>query len=374
MFERMCVLVAAFSAALSLGDSAASAAQADGLSWEALVDTYYAWDGNRPADGNRAYTTQPLRHNDFNLNLGLLQARYHDDQFRGHLGLQTGTYVAANLAAEPALLKNVFAASAGVRLWDQIWLDAGVFPSHIGFEGIVSADNWNSSRSLVAEYSPYYESGLKVSGTWDSLSAAVLVLNGWQNIQDTNSGKALGTQLSWQALDTLLLNWSSFVGNEAPDTSAAQWRFFNNFYAVYSPLPQWDLAATVDVGLQQRPNHAAGAATWLGTALITRYRFDAHWSLGGRLETFSDPEQAIVATATANGFQVGGASLNLDYAWNQQVLGRLEGRVFSSRDALYPTAVKDQLAPLDAMLVASLTVRFGSAQAAVPQEVAHVGF
>lgn len=114
--------------------------EASQFHWQAFVDSYYAWDFNQPADQNRTYTTQPLRHSDFNLNLGLLEARYQSAGLRGRLGLQTGTYVQSNLATEPALLQPVYAASAGVQLQEGLWLDAGIFPSHIGFEGILSAD------------------------------------------------------------------------------------------------------------------------------------------------------------------------------------------------------------------------------------------
>jgi hypothetical protein len=43
-----------------------------------------------------------------------------------------------------------------------LWLDAGIMPSHIGFESAVSADCWTLTRSLLAENSPYYETGIKL--------------------------------------------------------------------------------------------------------------------------------------------------------------------------------------------------------------------
>ncbi|PKL76381.1 MAG: hypothetical protein CVV27_10565 [Candidatus Melainabacteria bacterium HGW-Melainabacteria-1] len=365
----LCLLLALCPAAFSepnAGDEAGEADKivaapmenfTDGLSWNVFVDTYYAWDFNRPHDRERAFTTQPLRHNEFSLNLGLIEASYESEHVRGHFGLQTGSYVQSNLAAEPPLLQPIFAASGGVRLWDGIWLDAGVMPSHIGAEAILSADNWTYSRSLVADYSPYFETGVKLSGSWGNISAAALLLNGWQNIQDNNASKALGTQLSWQANEHLSLNWSSFAGNEAPDDQPAQWRLFNDFYAIYALLPQLDLMAVFDLGLQQRP--AGGMAPWWGTSLQARWAFAPRWALAGRLEYFSDPEQILAETGTPNGFQAGGASLNLDYAFSPHALWRIEGRILGARDAIFPTAVADQPSPLNAMLVTSLTLRFG---------------
>lgn len=329
--------------------------------WQAFVDTYYAWDFQRPWDQNRLYTTQPLRHNELGLNLGLFHVGYENTFLRGQLGLQTGTYVQFNLAAEPALFQGLYAASAGVKLGESVWLDMGVFPSHIGFEGILSADNWTYSRSLIADYSPYYESGLKLSAAQGDWQGAFLILNGWQNIRDNNHDKAIGTQLQWQPVKEVLLNWSSFTGNEAPLEQGAQWRIFNNFFAVYRPFEAWEIMAGLDFGLQQKPASAAWSQ-WLGSVLQSRWHFSPEWRLAGRLEYFSDPDQVLISTKTPQGFQVGGASLNLDYAFHPLALWRIEGRAFISRDAIYPLVVKEQFSAVNVSLVSSLSLRFGTPQ------------
>ncbi len=38
-------------------------------------------------------------------------------------------------------------------------------PSHIGFESAVGSDCWNLTRSILAENSPYFESGIKLNYT-----------------------------------------------------------------------------------------------------------------------------------------------------------------------------------------------------------------
>lgn len=43
------------------------------------------------------------------------------------------------------------------------WLDAGIYPSHIGLESAVGKDNRTLTRSLAAENSPYYESGARIT-------------------------------------------------------------------------------------------------------------------------------------------------------------------------------------------------------------------
>ena len=143
-----------------------------------FVDTYYAWDFGRPPTldrsfaGGALFTTQPARHNEFNVNLAFLEAKVSGDRVRGRLALQVGTSVQSNYSGEPTtgnvsgptLERHIQEAVAGVRIARAAWVDAGIFFSHMGMESWISRDNPTYTRSLVAEYSPYYQSGVKF--TW----------------------------------------------------------------------------------------------------------------------------------------------------------------------------------------------------------------
>ena len=113
----------------------------------------------------------------------------------------TGTYANSNLAAEPGVLKNIFEANAGVKISKKkkLWIDAGIFESHIGFESAIGKNCWNLTRSISADNSPYYESGIKLSYTSDNEKwfLSGLILNGWQRIQRVNGNNtpAFGHQL-----------------------------------------------------------------------------------------------------------------------------------------------------------------------------------
>jgi hypothetical protein len=224
MFSRFCFCLAyLLITVLSL-----SAQTTANLQFSGFVDMYYAYDLNQPPNRERSFTTQPLRHNEFNINLAVLSAQYSQDNIRGRLALQTGTYVRSNYATEPQDLRILHEASAGVRLGKNLWLDMGIMPSHIGVESPISKDNWNYSRSFVADYSPYYETGIKLTGALaDNLTASVMVLNGWQNIQETNGSKAIGTQVQWRPTVSTLFNWSTFVGNEQPDALPIRAKCYN---------------------------------------------------------------------------------------------------------------------------------------------------
>jgi hypothetical protein len=301
-----------------------------------FVDVYYAYSFTRPPSRDRSFTTQPLRHNEFNLNLAMIDVRHQGDRFRGRFAFQTGTYVQSNLIAEPSLLKNVLEASAGTRFGDNVWVDVGIFPSHIGMEGIVSKDNWNYSRSLVADYSPYYEAGVSVTaGLSDQITVRGLVVNGWQNIMETNGDKAIGTQIQFKPSESVLLNWSTFTGNEAPDSAASRLRIFNDVYAVVTLTPAWTAALVFDIGVQE--NDGNSSDLWHGGSLMTRYSFSENWAVGGRLEYFSDEAGVIVPTGTPENFQTVSASVNIDLTIVPNLVWRIEGRMFESKDAIYPS-------------------------------------
>jgi hypothetical protein len=312
-----------------------------------FADVYYAYDFNKPQTHERpSFLYNHNRHNEFNVNLAFLKAAYTSDRVRGNLALMAGTYAQYNLAAEQDLLKNIFEANAGVRLAPKLWLDAGIFASHIGLESAISKDNYTLTRSLTAENTPYYESGAKL--TYEAGSKWVftgLVLNGWQNIREPegNSNKAIGTQIQFKPTDKILLNSSTFIGNEKPD-SVKQQRYFHDFYATFQISEQFKLAAIFDIGAEKRAdvgsaiNNGDKYNTWFNPTLLMHYNLTDKVSLGARAEYYHDPKGVIISSGTENGFKTLGYSLNLDYAPTNNVFLRVEGRLLDSQDAIFTRA------------------------------------
>ena len=160
----------------------------------AYLDFYYAYDFYDPAAKQRQYVTQAARHNEFNLNLGFIQTEYASDNLRGNLAIQIGTYPTANYGGEPnAFAQLIQNASVGVRLGEKTWIDAGVMGGHFGYEGLISMDNELYTQALATEYTPYYQTGVQLSSELsDKLNFRAVVINGWQNIYETNNGKSFG--------------------------------------------------------------------------------------------------------------------------------------------------------------------------------------
>ncbi|HXH74889.1 MAG TPA: outer membrane beta-barrel protein [Bacteriovoracaceae bacterium] len=123
-------------------------AQAD--KFGGFIDTYFAYDFNNPSHHKRAYTTQPVRHNEFNVNLAYLEAILDRPKTRGRLALQFGDSVTRNAAAETRFTRIFQEAYLGIKIDGKTWVDAGIFLGNIGSESWISKDNWTYKR--LAEY------------------------------------------------------------------------------------------------------------------------------------------------------------------------------------------------------------------------------
>jgi len=319
----------------------ARAQPADSLSGRALrfmgyVDAYHAYDFGHSQDDNRPpFLYQYNRHNETDLNLGLLHLTFEKPRTRVAFGLMAGTYPQANLVGEPELLRNINEARVGMKLsrTKAIWLDAGVFASHIGMESAIGIDNWTLTRSIVAENSPYYLSGARLTWTLSKkVEVAVLHVNGWQRIRRIqNNTPCFGTQLLWTPNSHVKLNWSTFAGSDTPD-SLGFYRVFNNLWCSWE-RGDWGVQLSADAGVQQ----AGGGSwnEWAGAVCIVKRRIHKRFVSSGRIEYYTDPGQVMVPTGTPHGLTAFGYSLGIDLLVAPDASVRLEGRTFHGVDALF---------------------------------------
>ena len=323
-----------------------------------FVDVYYAYDFAVPEDGYRpSFLYNHNRTNEVALNLGLARVDYENDRLRTALGLMVGTYPQANLSAEPPLLQNVYEGRIGFKLHKTkaIWLDAGVFSSHLGMESAVSIDNWTLTRSLNAENSPYYLSGAKVTWTVSpKLELTGLFVNGWQRMQRVQQyTPCFGTQVLWTMKEGTQLNWSTFLGSDTPD-SLGLYRVFNNFWWSWEG-EKWGMKLAADVGVQEAPV-GDNWDTWSTAVAIIRRQLSTKFHGVARVEYYSDPEQVVVPTGFNYGLSTVGYSLGLDLEVMPEAFVRIEGRWFQSEDPVFvgdPGPVKD-----NAAVTVSMAARF----------------
>lgn len=342
-----------------------------GLTLSGYVEAYYTHDFTAPKTSQErpGFLYNHRRNREVNINLAFIKAAYTSARLRGNLALQVGNYAQYNYAAEQDLTKNIFEANAGVKLSESsdLWLDAGIFASHIGFESAISKDCWTLTRSLLAENSPYYLSGAKLTyntpnGKWTLLG---MVTNGWQRIQKLQgyTGPSVTTQVQYRPSSNLTLNWSSFIGSDRPD-SLQQGRFFNNFYAIINPQGRFGVILGFDLGSDRKPVVRAGSDqrvgtgsyVWYSPVVIARYKTSDRSYVNGRVEYYDDPNGVIISTGTLNGFKTVGYSLGYDYAILPNALFRIEGKLYDSKDPIFENTAN--ASRTNTSLTTSLAVSF----------------
>jgi len=306
------------------------------------LDIFYGYDFNTPVTNERLpYLYHHNRHNEFNLNHGVVAFRIENPKYRVNLSIQGGTYVLDNYSSEPELYKHIFDANIGIPLnkSSSIWLDAGIFGnSYIGFEGTFSNGNMNLGHNLISENVPYYMTGIKTSFTPNEVwSLALFILNGWQRIKkvEGNSMLSYGTEVTFSN-ENVTLNLSTFLGTDDPDPTR-RIRLFNNLYAIMALSDRWNMVLGFDYGIQQKSKGSSEFDNWYGLAIIAQYIINNKWSLAARYEYYSDPSEVIVNSIDPqNGYITGGYSANIDYHILDNLLWRFEARYFNSDDPIYP--------------------------------------
>lgn len=333
------------------------------LSFSGYVEAYYIQDFNNPSDNRRpGFVYSHNRSDEASINMALLKLDYDEERVRASLGVAAGTYMKANYAVEPGALNKIFEANVGLKISERhdLWVDVGVLPSHIGFESAIGKDNWTLTRSMLADNSPYFETGAQVSytsadGKW---FVSGLVLNGWQRIQrpDGNTTPSFGHQLTYKPSERVKLNSSSFIGNDKSDEHR-QMRYFHNFYAKFQLNCEWSLTAAFDVGAEQEEKGSSRYNTWFSPIVIARYAPSEKWSVAARGEYYQDRHGVIVETDALKGFRMFGYSINVDYNILPNVLLRAEVRRFDGKDAVFAKG-EDAFTANNLMVVTALAINF----------------
>jgi hypothetical protein len=309
------------------------------LNFTGYGELYYSYDFSNPQNHEKSnFLYNHKRHNELNANLLVAKATYLDNNFRSNLGLMAGNYAQYNLSSEPTWAQFIYEANIGVKLSNKhnLWIDAGIMPSHIGFETAISADCWTLTRSMLAENSPYYEAGVKLGYTSknEKLNISGLYLNGWQKISkpDYIQKPSFGTQINYKFSDQLFVNYSTFFGTDKPDSINA-FRHFHNFYLQYEPTTKFGIIAGFDIGSDKF--NSTNYGTWYSPVLILRQSINEKTKIAVRGEYFSDAKEIIISTGTQNGFQTLGISSNIDYEINDKIRFRIEGKLFQSKDKIF---------------------------------------
>lgn len=281
---------------LTAGSAAAEEHWYDRIEVGGFVDVYYAYNTNKPRSQDNfteSAGSTAKKSNQFSLNMAVLEITTVDPVIV-HLALGFGTGIEVIAKDEPSgdfigpsVWKYVQEAYVGYRipLGRGITVEAGILPSHVGLESLQSRQDWNYTRSWLAESSPYYQAGVRVTYPFtDRLSVQLHYLNGWAIVGEDNNWKTFGSQVLYRS-DRLSCAFNTLIGPEQPNEHST-WRFLFDGWLSWNATRRWQLALNADYAFEQLP--AAAPAEWYGSAVYTRVAVWRTLAVAGRLEVFHD--------------------------------------------------------------------------------------
>src|SRR4029450_11108989 len=107
-------------------------------------------------------------------------------------------------------------------------VDFGKFVTSAGAELIETKDNWNYSRSILFAWAiPYYHFGVRTSVPMGKVfTGGVQLVNGWNNVEDNNSGKTIGLTGKFGGKEISWFN-SLYSGPENSGTNKGWWNLYD---------------------------------------------------------------------------------------------------------------------------------------------------
>ena len=290
----------------------ASLLQVGPVTGSLYIDTYFAWQFNRPVDHTIFPTTTAPRHDEISLNLAHLGIDVTGlDGPTGRLYVQYGSTVETIAGQDTTttrgffltnrLLQYVQQAAAG---WHFHWLhgantELGIFPSYIGLESYLPEENWAYTHAFMADATPYYFFGFRGQlFPSDRLKVELWVVNGWQTFGQWHEGRAGGYLWNWRPTSWLSIVNSVYAGQEVEaDPHPLRVYSDNNLQVRYyhhegaALLRSMAFSLVGDLGYEGRSNAPSGPMG--GITLTHRWDWTERWKSSLRGDFLYDKTQAI---------------------------------------------------------------------------------
>jgi hypothetical protein len=246
------------------------------------VEAFYQWNFNEPGNRITNYRGFDNRHDSFTIANAAVDAAGSLGPVSAHVVLQIGHTPETYYLAEPLSQGTNAAATTDSQVWKFLqqaivaWtaplgrgltIDAGIFLSPIGPEGMAIKDQWNFSRSDAFFGLPFYHTGFRFTYPFtDHITASLQVYNGWNSVVDNNVEKSLAGQFTYNIPDKVTFNFIYFTGVERP-TGAPEgraWRHLFDAYVAVYPRPWLSALLQVDGGFEPNNFGTSGWTTAVG--------------------------------------------------------------------------------------------------------------
>ncbi|MBS1494214.1 MAG: porin [Bacteroidetes bacterium] len=310
------------------------------------VDTYYSHDNDNSNTTDRFPGVSPVR-DEFRLNIAQLSLKYIKQNVRGNLTIQYGDLPDVSYPSNQKLFPE---ANVGFSPWENVWIDAGYFVTHIGTETVRPIENTFSTWALVTQFEPLPQAGAVISYSARRFNGALWVMNGYSVLADNNKNKSAGISLTWWPYKNVSFAYNNIIGNESSDLSDGKMRYYNNFIIKASLGTNWNIIVNNDFCFQEKSkiDDPKSYGALAGGFLTVQYTFnDPKFSLAYRGEYFADFDGILsptynVTSTERSGLMCFGPSLAFKYQPMPNAYVRLEGRYLKTlRDLKIFTDDKD---------------------------------
>jgi putative OmpL-like beta-barrel porin-2 len=260
------------------------------IDFSGLIDGYYSFNANHPASQNNQLRNFDLKANQFSLNMAKLSLEHLPDPvgFRVDLGFGRAFDLIHSGEQAPEIFRYLEQVYVSLKPKEAKGFEAdfGEFVTSAGAEVIETKDNWNYSRSILFSYAiPYYHFGLRTSmPIGKSFTAGFQLVNGWNNIEDNNSGKTIGVT---GVFTRPKFTWSNnyYTGPENTGTNSG----FRNLYdttLLLTPSDKLNAYINFDYGHARRV--LSGIDRWIGVAGAVRVAPTKWFAITPRAEYYYD--------------------------------------------------------------------------------------
>lgn len=316
------------------------AAEWKGLELSGFVDLYVAAAKDDPATGRNfaGLGTVATREGELALDFVGLELRKEAAPWGFTLIAGAGDELdAIHLAEEPSArdtFRNIFQASVFYRSGD-VLVEAGLFPSHIGFESALPHLNWNYSHSWVATLSPFYQTGVKLVYTPDTKTTLELhAIHGWQQIADLNDDPGFGLKLA-RNFGAVTTTFNAIYTDEpTPDGDLPR--------SLYDLIVQAELSKSFSVALEtyrgRQQRSSTPDADWDATAVWLRWKAGRN-GFTLRAERFDDEQGGISGSAQ----RLESYTATWDLKTHENATLRFELRRDESSAAIFPAGRRQEL-------------------------------
>ncbi|MDX1982207.1 MAG: porin [Bryobacteraceae bacterium] len=274
------------------------------IEFSGLVDAYYSLNFNHPASRTNTLRNFDFRANQFSLNMAKLEMQHAPDPVGFRIDLGFGRAWDLFHFAEPKdalpIMRNIPQAYISVAppKWGGFQVDIGKFYTSAGAELTENHLTWSYSRALLYANGPYYHFGIRTSKPLTKWwTAGVQLVNGWNNVEDNNTGKTIGLT---SAMTSKKVSWYNtyYVGPEKTATNKGIRHFWDTVLNL-NPSDQASFYVNFDYGVDKKAVNSGPDNDWWGIAFAHRYAVNDWFALSPRVEYYKDSKGFITGTEQA---------------------------------------------------------------------------